>query len=115
MSNFFPAFAAMLLAPESSLIRIFRVLPTVSGATCSYVVASGAVKAIGAACLAAVAWLGPEERAALAPVAALLCGEPERVLSLTSLSSTTGSRRVGFQDPRLLPHLLRRAGRSREL
>ncbi len=39
---------------------------------------------------------------------------PERVLSLTSLSSTTGSRRVGFQDPRLLPHLMRRAGRTRE-
>jgi pimeloyl-ACP methyl ester carboxylesterase len=39
---------------------------------------------------------------------------PERVLSLTSLSSTTGNRRVGFQDPRLLPHLLRRAGRTRE-
>jgi pimeloyl-ACP methyl ester carboxylesterase len=40
--------------------------------------------------------------------------EPERVLSLTSLSSTTGSRRVGYQDPRLLPHLLRRAGRGRD-
>ena len=39
---------------------------------------------------------------------------PDRVLSLTSLSSTTGSRRVGFQDPRLVPHLLRRAGRTRE-
>lgn len=39
---------------------------------------------------------------------------PDRVLSLTSLSSTTGNRRVGFQDPRLLPHLLRRAGRTRE-
>lgn len=39
---------------------------------------------------------------------------PERVRSLTSISSTTGSRRVGFQHPRLMPHLLRRAGRSRE-
>ncbi|QIK67495.1 alpha/beta hydrolase [Nocardioides sp. HDW12B] len=39
---------------------------------------------------------------------------PDRVLSLTSLSSTTGNRRVGFQDPRLLPHLLRRAGRTRD-
>ncbi len=39
---------------------------------------------------------------------------PDRVLSLTSLSSTTGNRRVGFTDPRLLPHLLRRAGRTRE-
>jgi pimeloyl-ACP methyl ester carboxylesterase len=40
--------------------------------------------------------------------------EPQRVLSLTSLSSTTGNRRVGYQDPRLLPHLLRRAGRGRD-
>jgi pimeloyl-ACP methyl ester carboxylesterase len=38
----------------------------------------------------------------------------ERVLSLTSLSSTTGNRRVGYQDPRLLPHLLSRAGRGRD-
>lgn len=40
--------------------------------------------------------------------------EPERVLSLTSLSSTTGNRRVGYQDPRLLPYLVRRAGRGRD-
>lgn len=39
---------------------------------------------------------------------------PERVRSLTSLSSTTGSRRVGYLDPRLMPHMLRRAGRSRD-
>jgi len=39
---------------------------------------------------------------------------PERVLSLTSISSTTGSRRVGWQDPKLLPALLRRAGRGPE-
>ncbi len=39
---------------------------------------------------------------------------PERVLSLTSIMSTTGSRRAGWQDPRLLPHLLGRAGRSRD-
>ena len=37
---------------------------------------------------------------------------PERVLSLTSISSTTGNRRVGWQDPKLLPALLRRAGRG---
>ena len=39
---------------------------------------------------------------------------PDRVLSLTSIMSTTGSRRVGWQDPKLLPHLLRRAGRGRD-
>jgi len=38
---------------------------------------------------------------------------PDRVLSLTSIMSTTGSRRVGYQDPTLLPHFLRRAARSR--
>ena len=39
---------------------------------------------------------------------------PERVLSLTSIMSSTGARRSGYQDPLLLPHLLRRQGRSRE-
>lgn len=39
---------------------------------------------------------------------------PERVLSLTSISSTTGNRLVGWQDPKLLPALLRRAGRGPE-
>jgi pimeloyl-ACP methyl ester carboxylesterase len=39
---------------------------------------------------------------------------PERVLSLTSLSSTTGSRRVGWQDPKLLPQLIARSDRNRE-
>jgi pimeloyl-ACP methyl ester carboxylesterase len=33
---------------------------------------------------------------------------PERVLSLTSIMSTTGDRRVGRTNPRLLPRLLRR-------
>jgi pimeloyl-ACP methyl ester carboxylesterase len=33
---------------------------------------------------------------------------PERVLSLTSVMSTTGRRTVGWQDPRLLPLLLAR-------
>jgi pimeloyl-ACP methyl ester carboxylesterase len=39
---------------------------------------------------------------------------PDRVLSLTSIMSTTGSRRVGWQDPKLLPHLLARSDRNRE-
>jgi pimeloyl-ACP methyl ester carboxylesterase len=39
---------------------------------------------------------------------------PDRVLSLTSVMSSTGHRLSGWQDPRLLPHLLGRAGRSRE-
>ena len=39
---------------------------------------------------------------------------PDRVLSFTSIMSTTGSRLAGWQDPKLLPHLLRRADRSRE-
>ncbi len=39
---------------------------------------------------------------------------PERVRSLTSMSSTTGRRTVGWQDPRLLPLLLARNARSRE-
>ncbi len=39
--------------------------------------------------------------------------EPQRVLSLTSLMSSTGRRRVGWQDPSLLPHLLQRPARTR--
>jgi pimeloyl-ACP methyl ester carboxylesterase len=39
---------------------------------------------------------------------------PDRVLSLTSIMSGTGSRRVGWQDPKLLPKLLARSDRSRE-
>jgi pimeloyl-ACP methyl ester carboxylesterase len=39
---------------------------------------------------------------------------PERVLSLTSIMSSTGSRLVGWQDPKLLPQLLARSDRSRE-
>lgn len=38
---------------------------------------------------------------------------PSRVLSLTSIMSSTGRRTAGFQHPALLPHLLRRAARSR--
>lgn len=39
---------------------------------------------------------------------------PDRVLSLTSIMSTTGRRRVGWQDPRLVPRLLGSAGPTRE-
>ena len=39
---------------------------------------------------------------------------PDRVLSLTSIMSTTGARRTGYQDPLLLPQLLKRQGRNRE-
>ena len=40
--------------------------------------------------------------------------EPARVLSLTSIMSTTGRRTVGWQDPRLLPLLVARSVQSRE-
>jgi pimeloyl-ACP methyl ester carboxylesterase len=40
--------------------------------------------------------------------------EPERVISLVSIMSSTGRRTVGWQDPRLLPMLLSRSSRSRE-
>ncbi len=40
--------------------------------------------------------------------------DPDRVLSLTSIMSTTGARRSGYQDPLLLPHLLRRQSGGRE-
>jgi pimeloyl-ACP methyl ester carboxylesterase len=39
---------------------------------------------------------------------------PDRVLSLTSVMSSTGHRLTGWQDPRLLPRLLGRSGRTRE-
>ncbi len=39
---------------------------------------------------------------------------PSRVLSLVSIMSTTGGRRVGWQDPRLLPMLLRNRGSDKE-
>ncbi len=39
---------------------------------------------------------------------------PDRIRSLTSVMSSTGHRLTGWQDPRLLPHLLGRAGSTRE-
>jgi pimeloyl-ACP methyl ester carboxylesterase len=39
---------------------------------------------------------------------------PERVLSMTSIMSTTGNRRVGWQHPKLLPTLLGSSGSGRD-
>jgi pimeloyl-ACP methyl ester carboxylesterase len=39
---------------------------------------------------------------------------PDRVLSLTSIMSTTGHRFSGYQHPKLLPGLLRKAARTKE-
>jgi pimeloyl-ACP methyl ester carboxylesterase len=39
--------------------------------------------------------------------------QPRRVLTLTSIMSTTGKRSVGWQHPRLLPALMARRGRGR--
>ncbi len=39
--------------------------------------------------------------------------QPRRVLSLTSIMSTTGKRSVGWQHPRLIPALIGRRGRGR--
>ncbi len=39
---------------------------------------------------------------------------PDRVLSLTSIMSTTGRRRVGWQHPRVIPAMLASAGRTRD-
>jgi pimeloyl-ACP methyl ester carboxylesterase len=47
-------------------------------------------------------------------VQTMALAHPERVLSLTSIMSTTGRRTVGWQDPRLLPLLLARRVQSKE-
>ncbi|MET0952524.1 MAG: alpha/beta hydrolase [Aeromicrobium sp.] len=39
---------------------------------------------------------------------------PTRVLSLTSIMSSTGRRTVGFQHPRVIPAMLSSAGRTRD-
>ncbi len=39
---------------------------------------------------------------------------PERVLSLTSIMSTTGKRTVGWQSPKVIPAMLASAGRTRD-
>ena len=47
-------------------------------------------------------------------VQTMALSQPKRVLSMTSIMSTTGRRTVGWQDPRLLPLLLARRSQSRE-
>lgn len=47
-------------------------------------------------------------------VQTMAIAEPERALSMTSIMSTTGSRRVGWQHPRVIPALLSSAGRTRD-
>jgi pimeloyl-ACP methyl ester carboxylesterase len=47
-------------------------------------------------------------------VQTMALSHPDRVLSMTSIMSTTGRRSVGWQDPRLLPLLVMPRGRSRE-
>ena len=47
-------------------------------------------------------------------VQTMALSHPKRVLSLTSIMSTTGRRTVGWQDPRLLPLLAARRDASRE-
>jgi len=47
-------------------------------------------------------------------VQTMALGQPKRVLSLTSIMSTTGRRTVGWQDPSLLPLLIANRDRSRE-
>ncbi|MGH3330406.1 MAG: alpha/beta fold hydrolase, partial [Nocardioidaceae bacterium] len=47
-------------------------------------------------------------------VQTMALSRPKRVLSMTSIMSTTGRRSVGWQDPRLLPMLLARRSQSRE-
>jgi pimeloyl-ACP methyl ester carboxylesterase len=47
-------------------------------------------------------------------VQTMALSQPKRVLSLTSIMSTTGRRTVGWQDPTLLPLLIANRDRSRE-
>lgn len=47
-------------------------------------------------------------------VQTMAIARPERVLSMTSIMSTTGRRTVGFQSPKVLPGLLASVGETRE-
>ncbi|AXT85779.1 alpha/beta hydrolase [Aeromicrobium sp. A1-2] len=40
--------------------------------------------------------------------------QPQRTSSMTSIMSTTGNRRVGWQHPRVIPAMLASAGRTRD-
>lgn len=47
-------------------------------------------------------------------VQTMAIAQPQRALSMTSIMSTTGSRKVGWQHPRIIPALLASAGRTRD-
>jgi pimeloyl-ACP methyl ester carboxylesterase len=47
-------------------------------------------------------------------VQTMAIAQPQRALSMTSIMSTTGSRRVGWQHPRVIPAMLASAGRTRD-
>ena len=47
-------------------------------------------------------------------VQTMAIAHPERVLSLTSIMSSTGNRKVGWQHPRVIPAMLGSAGSTRE-
>ncbi len=47
-------------------------------------------------------------------VQTMAIARPERAMSMTSIMSTTGNRRVGWQHPRIIPALLSSAGSTRD-
>jgi len=47
-------------------------------------------------------------------VQTMAIAHPERAMSMTSIMSTTGNRRVGWQHPRVIPALLSSAGSTRD-
>jgi pimeloyl-ACP methyl ester carboxylesterase len=47
-------------------------------------------------------------------VQTMAIARPERAMSMTSIMSTTGNRRVGWQHPKIIPALLSSAGSTRD-
>jgi len=47
-------------------------------------------------------------------VQTMAIARPERAMSMTSIMSTTGNRRVGWQHPKIMPALLASAGSTRD-
>ena len=47
-------------------------------------------------------------------VQTMAIARPERAMSMTSIMSTTGNRRVGWQHPKIMPTLLASAGSTRD-
>ena len=47
-------------------------------------------------------------------VQTMAIAKPERAMSMTSIMSTTGNRRVGWQHPKIIPALLSSAGSTRD-